>query len=64
MDIWWDYYRRSIFFNEKFCYTFWQGRWRLLEKLPWMKRLKLLLRYPVDHKSFRPAKPIDINSFL
>ena len=26
MDIWWDYYRRSIFFDEAFCHDFWAHR--------------------------------------
>ena len=49
-DIWWDYYRRSIFFDEKFCYDFWFDKWRLLERLPFIKRVKLLLRYPLDRE--------------
>lgn len=52
MDIWWDYYRRSIFFDERFCHDFWHHRWRLLEHLSFMKRVKLLLRYPKDYRDF------------
>lgn len=53
MDIWWDYYRRSIFFDEKFSFDFWYGRWRLLERLTFLKRVKLLLRYPIDRREFK-----------
>lgn len=53
MDIWWDYYRRSIFFDEKFCFDFWYGKWRLLERLSFVKRIKLVLRYPIDRKEFK-----------
>ena len=48
MDIWWDYYRRSIFFDEKFCHDFWDKQRNVLLKMPLIKRIKLLLRYPLD----------------
>ena len=51
MDIWWEYYRRSIFFDERFCHDFWDGRRKLLLKLPLIKRIKMVLRYPLDRKS-------------
>ncbi len=50
MDIWWNYYRRSIFFDEKFCLGFWQKQSELLTNLSLGKRIKLLLRYPLDRK--------------
>ena len=50
MDIWWDYYRRSPFFDEAFCYDFWNTRRNLLVKMPLLKRVKLLLRYPLDRR--------------
>lgn len=50
MDIWWDCYRRSIFFDERFCRDFWVGQRDALEKLSLTKRLKLLLRYPLDRR--------------
>jgi lipopolysaccharide biosynthesis glycosyltransferase len=50
MDIWWDYYRRSPFFDEKFCYDFWNNQRNLLVKMPLLKRIKLLLRYPLDRR--------------
>ena len=50
MDIWWDCYRRSLFFDEAFCRSFWDAQHHRLERLSLMKRIKLLLRYPVDRK--------------
>lgn len=51
-DIWWSYYRRSIFFDEKFCHDFWVGQRDLLVRLPLLKRIKILLRYPMDRKEW------------
>lgn len=51
MDIWWSFYRKSIFFDEVFCRDFWKGQRDLLTNLPFMKRLKLVLRYPLDKKT-------------
>ena len=48
-DIWWAYYRRSIFFDEKFASDFWTAQRDFLLKLSFWKRVKLLLRYPIDH---------------
>ena len=50
MDVWWEYYRKSIFFDEKFCHDFWDRQRNLLIRLPLLKRIKLLLRYPLDKK--------------
>ena len=52
-DIWWDYYRRSIFFDEKFCHDFWKAQGERLQRLGFMKRIKLLLRYPLDKKNLK-----------
>ncbi len=51
-DIWWSYYRRSVFFDEKFCHDFWTGQRDLLVRLPLLKRIKMLLRYPKDRKEW------------
>ena len=51
MDIWWNYYRKSIFFDEKFAHDFWIGQRDSLMKMPLMKRIKQLLRYPLDKKT-------------
>lgn len=48
MDIWWEYYRKSIFFDEKFSYDFWIAQRYLLERIPLKKRIKMLFRYPLD----------------
>lgn len=53
MDIWWKYYRKSIFFDESFTHDFWEKRCSLLQDLPLMKRIKLLLRYPLDRRHTR-----------
>ncbi len=45
MDIWWDDYRKSPAFDEKFCYEFWMSRATQMDNLPLMKRIKLLGRY-------------------
>lgn len=50
MDIWWSVYRRSPFFDEGFCQQFWFNQRFLLEKLPLLKRIKMLIRYPLDKK--------------
>ena len=51
MDIWWFYYRKSIFFNEKDCYAFWENETFLLERTSFVKRLKMVARYPLDQKN-------------
>ncbi len=53
MDIWWEYYRRSIFFDEKFAYNFWNNMHNILVNLSFKKRLKVLLRYPLDRKQWK-----------
>lgn len=53
MDIWWFYYRKSIFFDERFCRDFWDREAYLLERVSLAKRIKMLLRYPLDKKSFK-----------
>ena len=53
MDIWWNVYRRSPFFDEAFCQRFWDGQMTRLERLPLLKRIKMVLRYPIDRKKFK-----------
>ena len=53
MDIWWAFYRRSPFCDEPFCQQFWDRQMTALERLPLLKRIKMLLRYPLDKKSFK-----------
>lgn len=45
MDIWWSYYRRSIFYDEEFTHKFWKDQTYRLEKMSLMKRIKLVGRY-------------------
>lgn len=45
MDIWWAYYRRSIFYDEEFTHRFWKDQTYRLEKMSLMKRIKLVGRY-------------------
>ncbi len=45
LDIWWQNYRRSIFFDESFCLDFWHNQAYKLEALSLTKRIKLIGRY-------------------
>lgn len=49
-DIWWEYYRKSPFFNEKFYFEFFYTRLNELDQLPLLKRIKILVRYFVYGK--------------
>ena len=51
MDIWWSVYRQSIFYDEQFTELFWKQQSEALIRLPLKKRIKILLRYPLDRKS-------------
>lgn len=44
-DIWWEYYRKSPFYDEQFDFDFFNDKQNELDKLSLMKRVKLLLRY-------------------
>ncbi|MBP5771649.1 MAG: hypothetical protein J6W75_09855 [Bacteroidaceae bacterium] len=50
MDVWWYYYRKSVFYDEKFTHDFWIGQRDSLIRMPLLKRIKQLLRYPLDRK--------------
>lgn len=45
MDIWWSYYRRSVFYDEEYAHKFWKDQTYRLEKMSLMKRIKLVGRY-------------------
>ncbi len=45
MDIWWAYYRKSIFYDDRFTHVFWSDKSNLLDRLSLIKRIKLLGRY-------------------
>lgn len=44
-DIWWEYYRKSPFFDEKFYFDFFYGKLNVLDQLSLWKRIKILARY-------------------
>lgn len=49
-DIWWEYYRKSPFFDEKFYFEFFYTRLNELDQLSLWKRIKILIRYFVYGK--------------
>ena len=44
-DIWWEYYRKSPFFDSKYYYKFFDNLLNEHDRLPLLKRIKILLRY-------------------
>ena len=50
MDVWWYYYRKSVLYDEKFTHDFWIRQRDYLMWMPFIKRVKQLLRYPLDIK--------------
>lgn len=44
-DIWWEYYRKSPIYDEKFYFDFFNGKLNEYDRLPLMKRVKILARY-------------------
>lgn len=44
-DIWWEYYRKSPFFDELFYFKFFYDKTLLLDSLTLWKRIKILVRY-------------------
>lgn len=49
-DIWWEYYRKSPYFDEKFYFDFFYSRLNELDQLSLWKRIKILIRYFVYGK--------------
>ena len=49
-DIWWEYYRKSPYFDEKFYFDFFYNRLNELDQLSLWKRIKILIRYFVYGK--------------
>ena len=45
LDIWWEYYRRSIFFDEKFYHDFFYQLVTDYDRLSLSKRIKIMIRY-------------------
>lgn len=44
-DIWWEYYRKSPCFNQRMYYEFFNNMLNALDRLPLIKRIKILLRF-------------------
>ncbi|MDE5483493.1 glycosyltransferase family 8 protein [Elizabethkingia meningoseptica] len=44
-DIWWEYYRKSPYFDLEFYYSFYCNKLDEYDYLPLLKRIKILLRY-------------------
>lgn len=44
-DIWWEYYRKSPYFDEKFYFEFFYSKLNELDQLSLWKRVKILARY-------------------
>ena len=44
-DIWWEYYRKSPYFNEQFYFDFFYKKLDELDSLSLWKRIKILIRY-------------------
>lgn len=53
-DIWWEYYRKSPIFDEKFYFDFYYRRLNELDALPFVKRIKILARYFVYGRRTNP----------
>lgn len=45
MDIWWEYYRRSFFYDDKFYFSFYKKKINEIEDWTLWKRLKHVARY-------------------
>lgn len=52
MDIWWTWYRKSIFYDERVTHDFWIAQRDAMTRMPLGKRIKQLLRYPIDRKGW------------
>lgn len=44
-DIWWEYYRKSPFYDAKYYYQFFEDMLNEHDRLPLLKRIKILFRY-------------------
>lgn len=44
-DIWWEYYRRSIYYDPKFYFDFFYSKLHAYDSLTLMQRIKLVFRY-------------------
>lgn len=53
-DIWWEYYRKSPIFDQKYYFDFYYSRLNELDQLPLLKRIKILVRYFVYGRRNNP----------
>lgn len=53
-DIWWEYYRKSPIFDQKFYFDFYYSRLNELDQLSLFKRIKVLVRYFVYGRRKNP----------
>lgn len=44
-DIWWEYYRKSPYYDSKFYFDFFYGKLDEFDQLSFIKRVKILIRY-------------------
>ena len=44
-DVWWEYYRKSPFYDERFYFDFFYNKLNMLDQLSLWKRVKILVRY-------------------
>ena len=49
-DVWWEYYRKSPFFDERFYFDYFYYRLNIFDQLSLWKRIKILVRYFVYGK--------------
>ena len=49
-DIWWEYYRNSVYFDFTYYHNFYRHKMSDLDTLPLLKRIKLLAKYFVRGK--------------
>lgn len=49
-DIWWEYYRKSPFFDQKYYFDFFNNKLNEFDKLSLWKRIKILIRWFVIGK--------------
>ena len=50
-DIWWEYYRKSPYFDEKFYFEFFYSKLNELDQLTLWKRIKILARYFIHNRT-------------
>ena len=50
-DIWWEYYRQSIFFDQKYYFDFFTRKMHEYDLMPLWERVKILARWFIYYKS-------------